>query len=163
MRDEPVAQLPQACRTIPRYHSRNVTLAPPHRRDVEPLIAAIRSRLTGVLGVWLFGSLASGRARPESDIDLAVLAARPVDGVQLFDLGLDLGVMAGRDVDLIDLRRVSTVMRKEVVTEGVLVWAGDQAACAAFASDSLALYVALQEELNASHAGAPRNGRETRG
>jgi predicted nucleotidyltransferase len=127
-----------------------MTRKPPERRDVEPLLEAIRSRLPGVLGVWLFGSQATGRARPDSDIDLAVLAREPIDAVQLFDLGLDLGVLAKRDVDLIDLRRVSTVMRKVVVTDGVLAFAAEADACESFAADSVALYVALREERRAA-------------
>lgn len=140
-----------------------MTKQPPERRDVEPLLETIRSRLPGVLGVWLFGSLASGRARPDSDIDLAVLARKPVDAVQLFELGLDLGVLAKRDVDLIDLRRVSTVMRKVVVTEGALVFAGDAAACESFAADSLALYVAFREEQRAVLATSGRRPERTGG
>ncbi len=64
----------------------------------------------------------------------------------LFELGLELGVQASRDVDLIDLRAVSTIMRKEIVSEGELVVAADAAACESFVADSLALYVALREE-----------------
>ncbi len=69
-----------------------------------------------------------------------MLADAPVDAVALFELGLDLGVQAGRDVDLVDLRAVSTILRKEVVTEGELVVAVDGAVCRAFVADSLALY-----------------------
>lgn len=135
-----------------------MTLAPPHLRDVEPLLAIICARVPDVLGIWLFGSIAAGHARPASDVDLAVLTQKPVDAVQLFDLGLDLGVKASRDVDLIDLRRVSIVMRKEVVTEGRLVRAVDRLACEAFAADSLAMYVALQDELRVAVPGSRGRG-----
>ena len=110
------------------------------------MIDTIKARVPGWRGIWLFGSLSRGQQRDDSDIDLAVLAAAPVDALELFELGLELGVQASRDVDLIDLRAVSTIMRKEIVSEGELVVAADAAACESFVADSLALYVALREE-----------------
>ncbi len=124
--------------------------------DLVPLIDMIKRRVPGLRGIWLFGSLARGQQRDDSDIDLAVLAAAPIDAVELFDLGLDLGVQASRDVDLLDLRVVSTIMRKEVVSEGELVFAADPGACDWFVADSLALYVALREE---QHAALGQSGR----
>lgn len=132
----------------------------PGSRAISPLLDTIRARLPGVQGIWLFGSQARDQAGPESDIDLAVLALAPIDPVVLFDLGLELGVLANHDVDLIDLRRVSTVMRKEVLCEGVLAHVGDADACDRFMADSLALYVALQDEQRlVSHSSGGREGR----
>jgi hypothetical protein len=96
-------------------------------------------------------------------IDLAVLADAPIDGVVLFDLGLELGVIANRDVDLIDLRRASTVLRKEVVSGGRLAWTADAAACEAFAGDSMALYVALKDEQALALRGSGARGSGARG
>lgn len=118
--------------------------------DIVPLIDTVQRRVPGLLGIWLFGSLARGQQRDDSDIDLAVLAKAPVDAVELFELGLELGVRASRDVDLLDLRVVSTIMRKEIVSEGELLIAADPTACESFVADSLALYVALREEQHAS-------------
>jgi predicted nucleotidyltransferase len=130
----------------------------PNSIDLEPLLQAIRAQLPGVVGVWLFGSVSRGQAGPGSDIDLAVLADAPIDGVVLFDLGLELGVIANRDVDLIDLRRASTVLRKEVVSGGRLAWTADAAACEAFAGDSMALYVALKDEQALASRGSGGRG-----
>jgi predicted nucleotidyltransferase len=135
----------------------------PNSIDLEPLLQAIRAQLPGVVGVWLFGSVSRGQAGPGSDIDLAVLADAPIDGVVLFDLGLELGVIANRDVDLIDLRRASTVLRKEVVSGGRLAWTADAAACEAFAGDSMALYVALKEEQALASRGSGARGSGARG
>lgn len=118
----------------------------PRRDDLPPLLAAIHERIPDASGIWLFGSLARGGAGPDSDIDLAVLAPTPLDSVLVFDLGLELGVIAGRDVDLVDLRRVSTLLRHVVATEGLLLACHDAEACTAFSADSAALYVAMREE-----------------
>jgi predicted nucleotidyltransferase len=114
--------------------------------DLQPLLDAIRTALPDVVGVWLFGSHATGRAGPHSDIDLAVLAPRPLDPVAVFDAGLRLGVLAGRDVDLVDLRRASIVLRKEVIANGRLLARSDRSACDRFASDSIAMYVDFQHQ-----------------
>lgn len=118
----------------------------PELADVEPLVAAVRARFPMVFGVWLFGSLARGRARRDSDIDLAIAAPAPLDPVQVFDLGLELGVLAGRDVDLVDLRRGSVLLRHVVMTEGRLLFAASPEACQQFAADTSALWCARQDE-----------------
>lgn len=52
----------------------------------------------------LFGSLANGRATPQSDIDLAVQANKPLDADLKMALIGDLAQAFGRPVDLVDLR-----------------------------------------------------------
>lgn len=51
----------------------SVTIMPP---EPEPLIDHLRSRLTGLLAIYAFGSRVQGTATAESDLDLAV----PVEG-----------------------------------------------------------------------------------
>jgi len=51
----------------------------------------------------LFGSLADGRARPESDLDLAVQAATPLTAEEKMALIADLALALWRPVDLVDL------------------------------------------------------------
>lgn len=78
--------------------------------------ASIRDRLVaaldnadGLISAYLFGSVASGRAHRESDVDLAVLLDRQVYPTpqQRFDLRLRLigrlQSAIGRDVDLVVL------------------------------------------------------------
>ncbi len=53
----------------------------------------------------LFGSLASGRATPGSDLDLAVQADKPLDTSLKAALIASLAEAFGRPVDLVDLRK----------------------------------------------------------
>ena len=53
----------------------------------------------------LFGSQADGSARPDSDIDLALLCDRPLSGEERSALVADVGRTFGRAVDLVDLHR----------------------------------------------------------
>lgn len=110
------------------------------------LAQRIRDTLPGVQGVWLFGSRASGQEHRASDWDLAVLGASPFDPVAVFDLGLELGVQARRDVDLIDLRRAPLVLRNQVIALGRLIGTVDGPACEQFAQATREVYYAWLEE-----------------
>lgn len=114
---------------------------------LQHLVQRIRAELPGVCGIWLFGSHARGEAQLSSDIDLAVLGTAPFDPVAIFDLGLTLGVVAQRDVDLVDLRRAPVVLKKEIVTDGCLIAVVEPSACETYAADAMALYVAFRDEL----------------
>jgi len=56
--------------------------------------------------------------RPDSDIDLAVLAFSPLDPVACWDLAQLLAAISGRDVDLVYLSRAATVLRMQIVATG---------------------------------------------
>ena len=71
------------------------------------VIAAIRSVLERdprVRLAVLFGSLATGRERPDSDVDIAVLADRPLSAELKAEWVGSLAAATGRPVDLVDLR-----------------------------------------------------------
>lgn len=59
----------------------------------EPLIALLKQRLPGLLAIYAFGSRITHQgvtARPDSDLDLAVLLKGYADPVMLFDLSGEL-------------------------------------------------------------------------
>jgi predicted nucleotidyltransferase len=99
-----------------------------------------------VLAIYQFGSQARGTARPTSDLDLAVLAREPIPNEQRFSLAHELAVRLHRDVDLLDLRTASTVMRMQVLTTGQCLEARDQRAKAEFEMYTYADYARLNEE-----------------
>src|SRR5699024_4356566 len=66
----------------------------------------------------VFGSVASGRARPDSDIDIAVQADKPLTTRQTTRLIEDLALATGRPVDLIDLHGVGEPLLGEIVHHG---------------------------------------------
>jgi predicted nucleotidyltransferase len=96
--------------------------------------------------VYLFGSAASGRARPDSDIDLAVLAEGSLSTSQLLRARILLAESLSRDVDLIDLARASTVLRKEVLAGGRLLYETGPSRRAEFEMYTLSDYARLNEE-----------------
>jgi predicted nucleotidyltransferase len=98
------------------------------------------------LAVYVFGSTAMGRVRPDSDLDLAILAAKSISPHRLLESRLRLSESIGRDVDLIDLSASSTVLRKEVVGSGRLLYETDRVRREEFEMYALSDYARLNEE-----------------
>ena len=65
--------------------------------------------------VYLFGSRACGRSRPDRDMDLAVLPGRSLQPMAWFALQGRLGEELGLDVDLVNMDEASAVLRKEII------------------------------------------------
>ncbi len=83
------------------------------------------AQLTGLLSgfprlraAYLFGSLASGKARPDSDLDIAVLAAGPLGPEEKLALIGALAALTGRPVDLVDLATVGEPLLGQVLLHG---------------------------------------------
>jgi predicted nucleotidyltransferase len=93
------------------------------------LIAALRGALAGRRDVQLallFGSLARGRGRPDSDVDVAVLGTA-IDELQL---AADLSKAARRDVDIVPLERAGYPLRRAVLRDGIILHEGKPGAAA---------------------------------
>ena len=116
------------------------------RPELAPLLSLLRDRVAGLEAIYLFGSAATGTEHNASDLDLALLAARPLDPVNRFDVQEALAVAPRRNVDLVDLRPASTVMQAEVLRTGRLVLDADTNARARFEMQALSAYALLNEE-----------------
>lgn len=86
--------------------------------DDDELIKYTRKAIPDIIALYRFGSQANGTACPESDVDLAVLARAPIPNLRRFELAQELAIQLHRDVDLVDLRSASTVMRMQVISTG---------------------------------------------
>lgn len=109
--------------------------------------------------LYCFGSAAAGVARPDSDLDLAVLSAAPLDPLDRWSLQEEIAALLGRDVDLVDLRAASTVMRVQVLANAVLLLDRDPTARAWFEMLALSDYARLNEERRAILADVKDRGR----
>ncbi len=66
----------------------------------------------------VFGSLARGEARRDSDVDVAVQLPTPLDADRKMQLTADIAAMTGRPVDLVDLRTVGEPLLGQILKHG---------------------------------------------
>ncbi|MGM8930396.1 type VII toxin-antitoxin system MntA family adenylyltransferase antitoxin [Salinicola halophyticus] len=111
-----------------------------------------------LLAIYAFGSQVSDQARADSDLDLAVLLTGKADTVVLWTLAQDIASMLDIDVDLVDLRQASTVMRHRVITTGERWWSRDRQA-GLFEAFVLSDKMALDEARAPLMADIRREGR----
>ena len=75
----------------------------------------------GVRSLMLFGSVARGEARPESDIDLLVEFEKPATFDRYMELKFFLEELLGRPVDLVTPRALKPRLRRRIEREAVRV------------------------------------------
>ncbi len=119
--------------------------------DVETVVAHVRDYLStqeDVLAAYLFGSRAQGRARPQSDVDIAVLLREDLDSeARLFrrlSLGDALEQRLGRPVDLVVLNDAPLRLRHQVLRHGKLIFERDREARVEFEVRTGKLYADMK-------------------
>ncbi len=91
----------------------------------DALIHSLQAKIPDLLAIYAFGSRIQGTARPDSDLDLAILVAGYADPLTLFEVANELADVAGYAIDLLDLRAASTVMQYQIITTGERWWVLD--------------------------------------
>ena len=119
--------------------------------ETDKIVAAISKYYPDVQAVYLFGSYGTDDYRPGSDLDVAVLlpvhVAKQVDFWEWADISNELaGIVGVPKVDLINLRRVSTVFRKEIIMAERRIYCTDEYAADEFEMLTLSFYQKLNEE-----------------
>ena len=94
---------------------------------MKELLAKCLSKRREIQAAYIFGSVASGRTRPGSDMDIAVLLNGKSSRVKSLDYRLQLAAemssTIGRsDIDLIILNDAPPVLAHEVLSKGLLVF-----------------------------------------
>lgn len=101
-----------------------------------------------VVAAYLFGSVAQGRARPQSDVDIAVLLAADLDEEARFDrrlrLGWEVESIIGRRTDLVVLNDAPPRLQHQVLKHGWLIYERDRAARVEFEVRAGKIYADLK-------------------
>lgn len=122
-------------------------------------ISLIEQTVPCLWAVYQFGSAGTPFERADSDLDLAFLAGGTMETVDTWDLGERIATRVGRDVDLVDLRRASTVMAAGIITSGFRLQCFNDNESAAFEAHTLADYARLNEARHELLADIQQRGR----
>jgi predicted nucleotidyltransferase len=76
-------------------------------------------RAMGVISLGLFGSVARGEERPDSDVDLLVEIRRPAGYLALGRVQLRLEEILGRPVDLVPLKALKPELAEGILAETI--------------------------------------------
>ena len=76
----------------------------------------------GIRRAAIFGSLARGEGRPDSDIDLLVTFTTPKSLLAVVRLERELGVELGRRVDLLTEEAISPLIRSRIAGDLKVVY-----------------------------------------
>src|SRR5207247_9712593 len=106
------------------------------------------TRRPEIQAAYVFGAVASGRARADSDVDVAVLIDRRVPPGRILKYRLklmaDLGTALHRsDVDVVILNEASPLLAHRVLSQGTLVFERSAPARVRFQRTKASLYMDL--------------------
>jgi predicted nucleotidyltransferase len=131
------------------------------RPDLDvPALARLCLGKAEIRLVVIFGSLASGRQRPDSDVDVGIL------GGALYEqqaLGAEIGGRLGRDAHVVDLASASESLRFQVARDGILVHQAESETWVLFKARAMLDYWDLAPTISLCAAGVrARLEREAR-
>ena len=93
----------------------------------------------------MYGSIITEYYNVESDIDIAVLFNQKKSAMQVFDVQVKLSSIFDRDIDLVQLDTVSTVLQFQVIQTGKRIFCKDEKFCNKYESQIFCDYVELNE------------------
>lgn len=113
---------------------------------MELIIRTLLEAIPGCQAIYRFGSWGTEAERPDSDIDIAILPLHALEPVRNWELAQKLASLTGRDVDLVDLLRASTVFRMQVVAHAERLYGADAGGVEQFEDTVFSSYARLNEE-----------------
>ncbi len=96
--------------------------------------------------IYLFGSSVKGNFREDSDIDIAFLSDEEFSDYEIFMTAQELADIIKREVDLVNLKKSSTVFKAQIVGTGKTIYCGDENRRMYFEMYAFKDYALLNEE-----------------
>ena len=92
---------------------------------IDSLVRDALARCSNVSLAIIFGSVAAGRPRADSDLDIAVGADQPISLLERIAIIQTLAEVTGRPIDLIDLAAVTEPLLGQILKHGRRVLGSD--------------------------------------
>lgn len=112
----------------------------------EIIVNALNKEIKDIICIYLFGSFIKDEYRNDSDIDIAFLSEKKIDNIERWEISNLLSEKLKKNIDLVDMKAVSTVMRAQVVSKGICIYESDRNKKHLFEMYSLSDYARLNEE-----------------
>jgi len=93
--------------------------------ELKQTLLAVLSAYSYIRLAILFGSLAAGKERADSDLDLAVDAGRRLTAEEKIQLIAKLAEKTGRPIDLVDIRAIGEPLLGQVLKQGKRILGSD--------------------------------------
>lgn len=126
-------------------------------------VELVRQHFPSVQAVYLFGTYGTDDERPTSDVDMALLLphdiAKETRSLSMHPLHSDLQQLFERELDLINLRQVNTVLKYEIITTARVLSIDDEYAQQEFEMLTMSFYQKLNEERAGILEEAEKTGR----
>ena len=94
---------------------------------IDAVLLDVLTRFPALVLALVFGSVAQGRQRADSDLDIAVAANRALTATEKMDIMAALAERTGRPIDLIDLKMVAEPLLGQIVRHGRRLFGSDKA------------------------------------
>lgn len=92
-------------------------------QQIAEVLRPLAEKIPEVLAVYVFGSVATGRATAGSDVDLAILlASNPGPRWDLLQFMLDVDKAIGKSTDVVVLNRAGEHLKYLVRRDGIVIF-----------------------------------------
>lgn len=116
----------------------------------KQIIKTVLEHYPEIQAIYLFGTYGTDDQWTDSDVDIALLLkhqqAKAVGTLVMSDLRFKLEKLLKKDVDLINLRRMPTVLQKEIIAADRRIYTADKYAADEFDMLTISYYQKLNEE-----------------
>jgi len=96
-----------------------------YAHSIDEQLKEVLSRFPSIVLAVIFGSVAEGRQRADSDLDIAVASAYPLVAEEKIALIGAVAERIGRPVDLVDLKAISEPLLGQIVRHGRRILGSD--------------------------------------
>lgn len=112
---------------------------------LKKIINHLKTDCKDLIAIYLFGSFGTKFENKASDIDIAILLPKKISRTYFWELAQKIASSVNREIDLVDLLQANTVLQKQIVTSGKLLYCKDKTKCAKFETTVLSCYLELND------------------
>lgn len=111
------------------------------KNHLEKLVPEIIARFPSITVMYLFGSHASGKSGPESDVDIAVFTDEKETPTMDLELGVFLQQKLHQPVEVVIMQKVSPILQHEVLGKKIRIFEKNRGIRAFSENQSLRAYL----------------------